>query len=269
MFLRLPVVLAVGIRLAAAQFTTTPGAPTGQFDPQLAGTWSSKSNKTFTGPGFYNPLKEQLIEPSHTGISYSFTGDGFYEVAYYRAIANPVNPACPGGIMQWQHGQYEHLSNGSVVTQPFAVDGRQLLSQPCDNANGIYTRYNQSELFSRYERLIDPYHNVPRLNLYRFDGSPIMPLYLAFQPPMMLPTSTLDPTDTPSSTGPEQEGATTQTNGRYRLRRRLNDFHQAWKGKRGLHMEARRESPLLGRADTWFWFGLISTGVGSVMYFFF
>lgn len=38
--------------------------------------------------GFYNPKTEKLIEPSHTGISYSFTGDGSYEVAYYRSIAN-------------------------------------------------------------------------------------------------------------------------------------------------------------------------------------
>jgi hypothetical protein len=33
-------------------------------------------------------VNEKLIEPKHTGISYSFTADGFYESAYYRAIAN-------------------------------------------------------------------------------------------------------------------------------------------------------------------------------------
>lgn len=31
--------------------------------------------------------------------------------------------------------------------EPIAVDGRQLLSKPCDYDKGIYTRYNQSELF--------------------------------------------------------------------------------------------------------------------------
>jgi len=29
-----------------------------------------------------------MFEPQHPGISYSFTADGFYEEAYYRAIAN-------------------------------------------------------------------------------------------------------------------------------------------------------------------------------------
>ena len=29
-----------------------------------------------------------MIEPSHPGISYSFTADGHYEEAYYRAISN-------------------------------------------------------------------------------------------------------------------------------------------------------------------------------------
>ena len=38
--------------------------------------------------GFYNPVEEKFTEPKHTGISYSFTADGFYEEAYYRAIAN-------------------------------------------------------------------------------------------------------------------------------------------------------------------------------------
>lgn len=38
--------------------------------------------------GFYNPVNDSFIEPSHTGISYSFTTDGFYEEAYYRAVSN-------------------------------------------------------------------------------------------------------------------------------------------------------------------------------------
>lgn len=38
--------------------------------------------------GFYDPVNEKFIEPKHTGISYSFTADGHYESAYYRAIAN-------------------------------------------------------------------------------------------------------------------------------------------------------------------------------------
>lgn len=72
----------------------------------IVGTWSTKSNSTFTGPvrlslrvpaqdhdsntrqGFYDVAKDAMIEPAHPGISYSFTDDGFFEEAYFRAIAN-------------------------------------------------------------------------------------------------------------------------------------------------------------------------------------
>lgn len=37
---------------------------------------------------FYDPVNEMMFEPDHTGISYSFTADGFFEEAYYRAVAN-------------------------------------------------------------------------------------------------------------------------------------------------------------------------------------
>jgi len=47
--------------------------------------------------------------------------------------------------MQWQHGSYTYNSDGSLTLNPIAVDGRQLLSTPCDYDNSIYTRYNQTE----------------------------------------------------------------------------------------------------------------------------
>ena len=105
--------------------------------------------------------------------------------------------------MQWQHGTYTLPGNGSIITQPFAVDGRQLLSSPCSYEQSIYTRYEQPELFLSYEVLTDPYHNVPRLNLARFDGSPMNPMFLVYSPPQMLPTETLNPTSTsgPAATG--------------------------------------------------------------------
>lgn len=117
------------------------------YPTDLIGTWSTKSNSTLTGPGFYDPLNEKLIEPTHTGISYSFASSGHYEEAYYRAVANPQNPSCPSGIMQWQHGSWTFNANGSLSMAPIEVDGRQLLSTPCSFKNSVYTRYNQTELF--------------------------------------------------------------------------------------------------------------------------
>ena len=38
--------------------------------------------------GFYDPVNDHFTEPKHTGISYSFSADGFFEESYYRAVAN-------------------------------------------------------------------------------------------------------------------------------------------------------------------------------------
>ncbi|CAF9913645.1 MAG: Reversal of tor2 lethality [Heterodermia speciosa] len=167
-----------------------------QTDPALTGTWTTKSRKVITGPGFYDPVNDKFFEPQLTGQSYSFTSDGHYEVAYYRAISNPAQPNCPQGIMQWQHGTYTTNANGSLILEPWAVDGRQLLSSPCEHKNAIYTRYHQRELIKHYRTYIDTYNNVKRLDLFQYDGAPQNPMWIAYDPPQMLPTVTLNPTST-------------------------------------------------------------------------
>jgi len=195
--------------LAGACLICTTAA---QIDKQLVGTWSTKSAKVLTGPGFYNPVNDSFIEPSHTGISYSFTLDGFYEEAYYRAVANPQDPACPQAIMQFQHGTVVMNSDLSLSLSPFSVDGRQLQSNPCSdlgkNGKAVYQRYNQSETLSKWQVYIDPYTKLTRLDLYGFDGKPMNPMFLAYSPPQMLPTITMNPTETPApaATGKVKRG---------------------------------------------------------------
>ncbi|KAF2748870.1 hypothetical protein M011DRAFT_421269 [Sporormia fimetaria CBS 119925] len=235
---------------SALLLSATLGAAQGTFPADLVGTWSSKSNKTFTGPGFYNPIDDKFTEPVHTGVSYSFTDDGHFEEAYYRAISNPADPKCPKGIMQWQHGKATfHPSNGSLTLVPIAVDGRQLMSDPCLYEKSIYTRYNQTEMFERFEVRVDAYHGIPRLNLYQHDGSPMLPLYIAFKPPMMLPTTTLNPvvTATPGTANSK-------------VRRSELPPKSSVITKRG---------PEPRRADQWWWFGVFLTASGSILYFFF
>lgn len=172
-------------------------------DPNLTivGTWSSKSNQVFTGPGFYDPVDELLIEPSLPGISYSFSEDGWFEEASYQVAGNPRDPTCPTAAITFQHGKYEVFNNGSLVLTPIAVDGRQLISDPCnDKGTSTYTRYSQQEIFKSFLVVLDDYHGVYKLLLFQFDGSPMQPLYLAYRPPMMLPTETLNPTDSSSNT---------------------------------------------------------------------
>lgn len=48
--------------------------------------------------------------------------------------------------MQWQHGTFEKASDGKLHLTPFG-DGRQLLSDPCNNDAGVYTKYDQNETF--------------------------------------------------------------------------------------------------------------------------
>ncbi|KAI9640699.1 Reversal of tor2 lethality [Ciborinia camelliae] len=189
----LPSILIVG----ACVLSTVSAAPS--LD-ELAGTWSTKSGAVLTGPGFYNPVNDSLLEPTHTGISYSFTADGYYEEAYYRAVANPAEPSCVSSIMQWQHGKVVLNSDGSLSLNPFSVDGRQLESAPCIASTATYTRYNQSETMEKFQVYTDPYTKLTRLDLYQFDGTPVNPMFLAYSPALMLPTETLNPTSKATST---------------------------------------------------------------------
>ena len=163
--------------------------------------------------------------------------------------------------MQWQHGVYSLPGNGSIVLEPFESDGRQLFSTPCAYDQAVYTRYYQPELMIRYEALVDTFHNVNRLNLFRFDGSPVNPMFQVYNPPQMLPTMTLNPTSAaPSATG------------KSRVMKREDVFERTT-GAKTSHAQQRLHqpsilkppSPLLN-ADRWWWVGVGLTGVGTVMY---
>lgn len=217
----------------------------------IVGTWSSKSNTVFTGPGFFDPVDELLIEPSLPGISYSFTEDGHFEEALYRITSNPKNHSCPSAVLIYQHGTYETLDNGTIVLTPIDIDGRQLLSQPCkDGGASTYSRYSQKTTFLNHAVIVDDYHGRYRLNLYEWDGTPVQPLYLAYRPPLMLPTETLNPTDN-SDTRPTGQS----------LKRRV---------RRSLENKNRTKAIRKSTFDHDFWWyasiGLVS--VGSLGYFF-
>jgi hypothetical protein len=98
---------------------------------------------------------------------------------------------------------------------------------------------------------MDGYSNRTRLNLYKSDGAPIMPLYLAYSPPEMLPTTTLNPLMTSTAGGAK---ATSKVK-----RADLPLNHNAF--------DAR--TPGMIRADRWWWFGVFMTASGAVIYVFF
>lgn len=160
----------------------------------LEGTWSSKSMMVITGPDFYDPVDELLIEPALPGISYSFTKDGYFEEALYQVTADPRNTSCSTGAVTFQHGTYNITSDGKLNLSPFADDGRQLVSEPCKYSNySQYTQYDQEETYEKFEVWVDLYYGRYRLNLYEFDGTPLSPMYLVYRPAQMLPTITMNP----------------------------------------------------------------------------
>ncbi|KAK6337725.1 Reversal of tor2 lethality [Orbilia brochopaga] len=166
----------------------------------LEGTWTSKSDTVVTGPDIYDPIGERLIEPRLPGTAFSFTADGHFEEAIYNVVGNPTTPGCPTAIIIWQHGKYTLNKNGSLTLFPFESDGRKLWSDPCKQSKSVYTRYNQTELYRSWDIVLDDYRGQYRLNLYKFDGAPMNPLYLTYKPPQMLPTTTLNPVQTETST---------------------------------------------------------------------
>ncbi|RDW83690.1 Protein rot1 [Aspergillus mulundensis] len=211
----------------------------------LVGTWTTKSRQVFTGPGFYDPILDELIEPKLTGVSFSFTSDGYFEEAFYRAVSNPQDPSCPKGIMQWQHGTYTVGSGGSLHLKPFPMDGRQLVSDPCSSAKGLYSRYNQTEEYNSFTVGIDPYYDSMRLDLYSFDGSPMIPMYLAYKPPEMLPAEPLES---------------------IRSKRAKRHIDVEATGPFDLTTLVSKDS--LVDPDRWLWMGVVMSAMGGVALFF-
>ena len=109
----------------------------------------------------------------------------------------------------------------------------------------------------RYTVYQDPYHNIQRLDLFQFNGAPVNAMYLAYSPPQMLPTQTLNPTSTPKATG---STATSTANAK-------RSFEGPEEFREPLNKNALlpRKEPY--NPDKWWWFGVGLTAVGSVGYF--
>lgn len=260
-----PSLQSVVLLAAAIALSSTTSAT--NINTQLVGTWSTKSGKVLTGPGFFDPVNDSLIEPSHTGISYSFTADGYYEEAYYRTISNPTDPACPQAVMQWQHGTFEEMDNTSLILTPFAVDGRQLHSDPCTSDKSSYTRYHQTETMKTYQVYTDSYYNILRLDLYEWDGTPMNPMYLAYDPPLMLPTITMNPTKGGSSQATSKSTAAASSTANSKREYSSDEEYDLPLNKHARRINRETEKPqYLAHSNTVWWMGLGMSFLGGVAY---
>jgi len=171
----------------------------------LVGTWVSASQGVVTGPSFCNPLSFSFNYPSVPGVSYSFSADGYFEEAWYRFYKNAsLAPNCITGVLQWQHGTYQALANGSIIMNPIASDGRQQVQDTCAAVSNIIQQFNQTVLMNIWETRVDPVLGKYLL-LYNYDNTSNQPLYPYANPPVMLPTQTLTANVT---TGQQSNGAT-------------------------------------------------------------
>lgn len=105
-------------------------------------------------------------------------------------VPNGSQPNCIKGVVVWQHGTYEWLSNGSIVGNPFAVDGRIQIQDPCAAQSNVILQFNTTLLFSSWRIFSDPQRG-PKLQLYASGGAPLSPMFLKANPPNMMPTQTL------------------------------------------------------------------------------
>ncbi|KAF9219136.1 hypothetical protein BS17DRAFT_434398 [Gyrodon lividus] len=155
----------------------------------IVGTWASGSQNVVTGSGFAQPANESFIYPPTTGLSYSFTADGFYEIARYRMTGNGPSPTCITGVMNWCHGTYELAPNGSIIMTPFG-DGYQQIQDPCAAISNFMETYNDTELYPIWNIYQDPVKGYT-LQLYQWDGTPLPPQWQVSPSPNMLPTQPL------------------------------------------------------------------------------
>jgi hypothetical protein len=96
-----------------------------------------------------------------------------------------------------------------------------------------------------------------RLDLYQFNGAPMNPMYLAYNPPMMLPTITLNPTAT----------ATAAPTSKAKARRGVEDLLPLNKDVAHKKRDAAPDS-LLHRLDlnVLWWTGIGMTVFGGAAY---
>ena len=104
----------------------------------------------------------------------------------------------------------------------------------------------------------DPYHNIPRLDLFQFNGAPMAPMYLAYNPPQMLPTQTLNPTASATSAG---KASSTSTANAKRSLEDLGGFQEP------LNKNVMMPYKEPYNADKIWWYGIGLLGLGSVGYF--
>ncbi|SAM82045.1 related to ROT1-molecular chaperone in the endoplasmic reticulum [Ustilago bromivora] len=198
MLLKLSSTLLFALAAATTSVWAQDERLTFQNVTSIYGTWSSGSQNVTTGIEFFNPVIQSFTLPATTGISYSFTDNGYFEESRYQFASNAVTNRCFKASLIWQHGTYQFHSNGSITLQPFPAEGYIQVLDPCGAQTSSIYHYAEFELISSWYNYQD---NSPgfkpkgeasfALQMMAFDGSKLPLMWLRNRPPNMLPTKQL------------------------------------------------------------------------------
>ncbi|CAK9441160.1 uncharacterized protein LODBEIA_P50290 [Lodderomyces beijingensis] len=175
----IPIIAALLIHIATTTSTQTQTPNLLGNHPQIHGIWQSQNARVMTGPAFYDPATEHLIEPTAPGTCFTFESSssknntssllgeggkkarlkhgtvvldsGWFETSQYLIFSNAQNHSCPKAQLIWMHGHYHlllhHHRNYRLQLHPVWQDGRQLVSDPCaDHGVSTYARFEQKFL---------------------------------------------------------------------------------------------------------------------------
>lgn len=117
-------------------------------------------------------------------------------------------------------------------------------------------QYQHLTTRQKYEVNTDEYSQALRLDLYAFDGSPLNPMYLAYKPPQMLPTVTLNPTSSGTGSAPKATGKS----------KRSVEGLEGFTEPLDKHVVSKTGKEPID-ADKWWWIGVSMTGLGGLLYY--
>jgi hypothetical protein len=78
-----------------------------------------------------------------------------------------------------------------MTLYPFPSDGRIQVQDPCAAVTNLITEYNQVTLYADWGITMDSTRGNYKMELNRFDGAKMPPMWLMANPPNMLPTQYL------------------------------------------------------------------------------
>jgi len=190
-----------GLSLVVTLLLSVPAFSQVVTNPNLLpGTWSTGSGAVTTGPAFCTPVNTTFNYPKNTGVSVSFTTDGFYELSRYRFMGNATKHKCITGLLNWHHGTYtvDQTAN-SITLTPFG-DGYQQIQNICEAITNFIENYNQTEFYKQYQIFQDPADGY-KLHLYDAGGAPYAPMFYRSSTPVMNPTKSLRNVTVPPGPG--------------------------------------------------------------------